>query len=72
MNENFMKEKPVFPLLMSMALPMVISMMVNALYNIVEQIFIGQGVGMLGNAATNVAFPVTVAEFSVAVALTTI
>ena len=34
MNENFMKEKPVFPLLVSMALPMVISMLVNSLYNI--------------------------------------
>lgn len=36
MNENFMKEKPVFPLLVSMALPMVISMLVNSLYNIVD------------------------------------
>ena len=35
MNETFMKEKPILPLLTSMALPMVISMMVNALYNIV-------------------------------------
>ena len=34
-------------------------MLVNALYNIVDQIFIGQGVVMLGNAATNIAFPVT-------------
>lgn len=42
MNENFMKEKPVFPLLMSMALPMVISMMVNALYNIVDSFFCGE------------------------------
>ena len=42
------------------AIPAVISMLVNALYNIVDQIFIGQGVGMYGNAATNVAFPVTI------------
>ena len=42
MNENFMKEKPVFPLLMSMALPMVISMMVNALYNIVDSFFVAK------------------------------
>ena len=34
MNNQFMKERPAFPLLVSMALPMVISMMVNALYNI--------------------------------------
>lgn len=36
MNEKFMKEKPVFPLIMSMATPMVISMLVNSLYNIVD------------------------------------
>lgn len=41
MNENFMKEKPVFPLLVSMALPMVISMLVNSLYNIVDS-FVAQ------------------------------
>mgnify|MGYP000727299763 CR=1 FL=1 len=34
-------------------------MLVTALYNIVDQIFIGQGVGMLGNAATNIAFPLS-------------
>ena len=42
MNENFMKEKPVFPLLVSMALPMVISMLVNSLYNIVDRFFVAQ------------------------------
>ena len=42
MDENFMKEKLVFPLLMSMALPMVISMMVNALYNIVDSFFVAK------------------------------
>ena len=40
MNETFMKERPVFPLIMSMALPMVISMLVNSLYNIVDSIFV--------------------------------
>ena len=34
-------------------------MLVSSLYNIVDQIFIGQGVGYLGNAATNVAYPLT-------------
>ncbi|WNY23820.1 Multidrug export protein MepA [Methanimicrococcus hongohii] len=49
-------------LLMKFAVPSVIAMLVGALYNIVDQIFIGQSVGMLGNAATNVAFPlVTIA-----------
>ncbi len=42
MNEIFMKEKPVFPLLMSMALPMVISMLVNSLYNIVDSFFVAR------------------------------
>lgn len=42
MQETYMKEKPVFPLLMSLALPMVISMLVNALYNIVDSLFIAK------------------------------
>ena len=42
MNETFMKEKPVFPLIMSMALPMVISMLVNSLYNIVDSYFVAK------------------------------
>ena len=42
MDQNFMKERPVFPLLMSMALPMVISMMVNSLYNIVDSYFVAK------------------------------
>lgn len=42
------------------AIPAIISMLVSSLYNIVDQIFIGRGVGLLGNAATNVAFPVSI------------
>ena len=49
--------QPIGRLLMRFAIPSVISMLVNALYNIVDQIFIGQGVGYLGNAATTVTFP---------------
>ena len=37
MNEDFMKEKPILPLLTTMALPMVISMLVNSLYNIIDR-----------------------------------
>ncbi len=44
-------------LLAGYAIPSIIAMLVSSLYNIVDQIFIGQGVGYLGNAATNVAFP---------------
>ncbi len=46
-------------LILKFAIPSIISGLVTALYNIVDQIFIGQGVGILGNAATNVAFPLT-------------
>ena len=42
MNETFMKEKPVLPLMLSMALPMVLSMMVNSLYNIIDSFFVAQ------------------------------
>ncbi len=44
-------------LLLSFAIPCVISMLINSIYNIVDQIFIGKGVGTVGNAATNVIFP---------------
>ena len=42
MNETFMKEKPILPLIASMALPMVISMLVNSLYNIVDSFFVAR------------------------------
>ena len=42
MNETFMKEKPVLTLMLSMALPMVLSMMVNSLYNIIDSFFVAQ------------------------------
>ena len=47
-------------LLRKFAIPCIISLVVNALYNIVDQIFIGWGVNYLGNGATNVVFPITV------------
>ena len=47
-------------LLRAFAIPCIISMVVNALYNMVDQIFIGWGVGYLGNGATNVVFPIVV------------
>ena len=60
---------PTGRLLAKFAIPAIISMLVNALYNIVDQIFIGQGVGMLGNAATNIAFPVTTISTAAALLL---
>lgn len=53
-------------LLMSFAIPCVISMLINSVYNIVDQIFIGKGVGTLGNAATNVIFPLVILANAIA------
>ena len=47
-------------LLFAFSMPCIISMLINSIYNIVDQIFIGQGVGILGNAATNVVFPIVI------------
>ena len=63
MNEQ-MKENPlgvdkVSCLMVRFAVPSIVAMLVSALYNIVDQLFIGQAVGTLGNAATNIAFPMT-------------
>ena len=42
MNQNYMKEKPILPLLLSLSLPAMISMMVNSLYNIIDSIFVAK------------------------------
>lgn len=55
--QNPLGTEKISRLLIKFAIPSVIGMVVNALYNIVDQVFIGWGVGYLGNAATNVAFP---------------
>lgn len=55
--ENPLGVRPVKGLLFSFSIPAIISCLVNSVYNIVDQIFIGQGVGYLGNAATTIAFP---------------
>ena len=55
--DNPLGSAPLIPLIARFAIPSVISMLVGAAYNITDQIFIGHVVGMLGNAATNVAFP---------------
>lgn len=67
--QNPLGTAPVGGLILKFAIPAIISMLVSALYNIVDQIFIGQGVGMLGNAATNVAFPVTTIATALALLL---
>ena len=57
MNETFMKEKPVFPLMLSMALPMVVSMLVNSMYNIVDSFFIAK-ISENAMTALSLVFPV--------------
>ena len=52
--------EPIGKLILKFAIPSVIALLVNSLYNIVDQIFIGWGVGYLGNGATNVVFPITI------------
>lgn len=47
-------------LLLKFSIPCILSLLISALYNIVDQIFIGKGVGTLGNAATNVIFPLVI------------
>lgn len=56
---NPLGTQPVGKLITKFAVPAIISFLVTAIYNIVDQIFIGQGIGMIGMAATNVAFPLT-------------
>ena len=66
MNQNnslaMFENESIGKLMIKFSLPAIASMVVNSIYNIVDQIFIGQGVGMYGNAATNLTFPlVTIA-----------
>lgn len=66
MEQTFMKERPIFPLLLSMSLPMVLSMMVNALYNIVDSFFVAK---ISENAMTALSLVFPVQNFINAVAI---
>ena len=59
MKENILGTEKISKLILKFSIPCIISLLVNSLYNIVDQIFIGWGVGYLGNGATNVVFPIT-------------
>ncbi len=63
---NPLGSAPVTGLMLKFAIPSIIGMLVSALYNIVDQLFIGHAVGPLGNAATNIAFPFTTACMALA------
>lgn len=58
--ENILGTEKIGKLLRKFAIPCVISMLVNSIYNMVDQIFIGWGVGYLGNGATNIIFPINI------------
>ncbi len=59
------EKEPIVKLMLKFALPAIAAMVVNSIYNIVDQIFIGQGVGMLGNAATNLTFPLVTISMAI-------
>ena len=63
-NQSPFATEPIGRLIAKFAIPCVISLLVNSLYNIVDQIFIGWGVGYLGNGATNAVFPITIVALS--------
>ena len=56
---NPLGTEPIAKLLRKFAIPSIVSMLVMSFYNIVDQLFIGRTVGLWGNAATNVTFPLT-------------
>ena len=58
--ENILGNEKIGKLMRKFSIPCIISLLVNSLYNIVDQIFIGWGVGYLGNGATNIVFPLVI------------
>lgn len=69
MNQNvncYLAKEPIGKLMLKFSIPCIMSLLVSALYNIVDQIFIGRGIGYLGNGATNVVFPITIIALSLA------
>ena len=63
---DYLGRERIGKLLLKFSIPCILSMLVSSLYNIVDQIFIGHGVGFLGNGATNVVYPITVVSLAVA------
>lgn len=66
---NPLATEPINKLILRFSVPSIISMLVGAIYNIVDQIYIGHGIGVLGIAATNVAFPLTIICTAIALLL---
>ena len=63
-NKNPLGTEPVGKLIFQYAIPSVLSLVINSLYNMVDQVFIGRGVGYMGNAATNVILPLILTVMS--------
>lgn len=64
---NYLGQEKVGKLLLQFAVPSTLALMISCLYNIVDQIFVGNGVGFLGNAATGIVFPITVVGWGASV-----
>lgn len=66
LEKNPLGEQKTGKLLVEFAIPSIIAMLVSSLYNIVDQFFIGRSVGELGNAATNISFPLSISCVAIA------
>jgi putative MATE family efflux protein len=66
MSNHYLGEEKIGKLMMKFSVPCIMSLLIASLYNMVDQIFIGRGVGYLGNGATNVVFPITVITLALA------
>lgn len=66
---NMLETAPIGKLILKYPVPTALTLMVNYLYNIADQIFVGQGVGVTGMAATNIAFPLTIVAIAIALML---
>ena len=64
---NYLGTEKVGKLLLQFAIPSTLALIISCLYNIVDQIFVGNGIGYLGNAATGIIFPITVVGWGASV-----
>jgi putative MATE family efflux protein len=63
---NYLGEERIGKLMIQFSIPCILSLLIASLYNMVDQVFIGHGIGYLGNGATNVVFPITVIALALA------
>jgi putative MATE family efflux protein len=62
---HYLGEAKIGKLMLKFSIPCIISLLIASLYNMVDQVFIGHGIGYLGNGATNVVFPITIISLAV-------